>query len=139
MVKTIRQQMLELCEEMKRQFLESTGVELVCFPKIIPIDIGLVELRRKVLNFTDEDPLDNSSRRIELIRAKRFFLITAREMGHKEETVMKYMKQERTGLYNHIDRHEQLMKNSKTYQESYNKFINTLHEAEAREEGTEVL
>lgn len=135
---TIREQMLQMCEEYKKKFMLETGIELVCFPSVLPIDISLVQLRKKVIAFCNEDPLDKSSRLSELIEAKRFFCVVTESVGHTHTDIMKYLKQDRTNFYNHLNRHENLIKISPTYKERYNKFLNTLHEQETDRESDTV-
>ena len=137
MVKTIRQQMLELCEQYKRAFKEKCGIELIAFPSIIPINVSFQKLRDKVIEYTGKDPLNIDTREAGYVEARRFFCVIAEQMGYKPEDTMEYLKQDRTNYYNHLQRHEALKGSKSTtkaneYIERFNKFLNTLYEEETR-------
>lgn len=132
MVKTIKEQLYNKVEEIKKQFLKETGVVLIAYPDIAIEELTLKELEDKVQEHTGQD-LFNKSRKPIVVEARRIFTIVADKMGHSKRKIGEYLKGDRNNIYNHISEHNKAMLTDKEYRDRYNTFINKLHEAERQQ------
>lgn len=123
---TIKERIYQKIEEIKREFKEETGIELVAFPSI-NVEKEEIKQVKEVVEKITKIKLPNVSKKQEVVWAKLIFVVTLDNMGYVGREIAEVTGVHRTNIVKYRSSHHKNMLQIVGYKRLYNKVLAEIH------------